>query len=162
MPIHLPTRKLNIFESLKRTLLYLCSFLCLAGCGPKNTDDEIPLVPVNFYVDLNVNTSLPLNNLGGYIYRTEGNKGIVIIHNYNDAFLAIERTCSYHPYDSCNLITMDNNGLELKCGKYNGNDFVPCCGSKFTMEGYVNKGPATRPLRSYSVTKNGSQLHVTN
>lgn len=139
----------------------LLAFL-FAGCGDKNKDDDIPVVPVNINIDLNINSSAPLNNVGGYIYVTGGNKGIIVFHNFDNNFLAIERTCSYHPYDSCNLITMDNSGLVLKCGRYDGNNFITCCGSAFTIEGFASKEPATRPLRQYNVTKTANQLRIFN
>ncbi len=131
-------------------------------CGSKNKDDEIPVVPVNIYLDLNINSSVPLNIIGGYLYITGGNKGIIVFHNFDDSYSAIERTCSYHPYDSCNLITMDISGLVLKCGKYTGSNFTNCCGSAFSIEGYVSKSPATLPLRMYTVLKSSNQLHITN
>lgn len=133
-----------------------------ARCGNKTKDDEIPLVPVNIYLDLNVNSNAPLNLPGGYINISGGNKGILVFHNFDDTYIAFERTCSYHPYDACNLITMDNSGVVLLCGKYNGNTFEPCCGSQFTIEGYVSKGPATRPLRTYTVNRSGNQVHIYN
>jgi hypothetical protein len=146
---------------LNKYLTALAFCLLLVQCG-RNNDDEIPSVPVNIYLDLNINSSLPLSTMGGYIYINGGNKGIIVFHNFDDNYLAIERTCSYHPYDACNLVTVDNSGIIYKCGKYNGSDFEPCCGSEFSIEGYVNKSPATRPLRTYSVSKSGNSLHIFN
>ena len=147
---------------MNKILFYTILTSIILSCGNKNKDDDIPVTPVNIYIDLNINTSAPLSVPGGFIYITGGNKGIIIFHNFDDNFLAIERTCSYHPYDACNLITMDNNGIILKCGKYTGNNFDVCCGSEFTVDGNPSKTPATRPLRLYTVTKNGNQLHVYN
>lgn len=148
--------------NLKYAFVALMTLTLFTQCGNKNKDDEIPVVPVNIYIDLNINTSAPLNTLGGYIYVAGGNKGIILLHNYDDNYLAIERTCSYHPYDSCNLITMDNSGISLKCGSYSGTNFNVCCGSTFTIEGYVSKSPATRPLRTYTVSKSANILHIYN
>lgn len=147
---------------MKKYFLYILIALFVSSCGNKNKDDEIPLTPVNIYIDLNINSSAPLTVLGGYIYVNGGNKGIIVLHNFDDNYLAIERTCSFHPYDACNLITVDNSGVTLKCGKYNGNNFEACCGSEFTLEGYVSKSPATRPLKLYNTVKSGNQLHVFN
>ncbi len=147
---------------IKKIVFYLLLTMPFLSCGNKNKDDEIPVTPVNIYIDLNINSSAPLSVLGGYIYITGGNKGIIVFHNYDDNYSAIERTCSYHPYDACNLISVDNNGVIFKCGKYNGNNFEVCCGSEFTIEGYPTKTPASRPLRLYTVSKTGNQLHVYN
>ena len=149
-------------SQLKYLSLAVLILFLFTQCGGKNKDDEIPVVPVNIYIDLNINTSAPLNTLGGFIYVTGGNKGIILLHNYDDNYLAIERTCSYHPYDSCNLITMDNSGISLKCGSYSGTTFNACCGSAFTIEGYVSKSPATRPLRTYTVSKSSNIVHIYN
>ena len=145
----------------KCILIYILTFL-FAGCGEKNKDDDIPVVSVNILIDLNINSSAPLNTLGGYIYVAGGNKGIIVFHNFDDSYMAIERTCSFHPYDTCNLITMDNSGLILKCGKYSGPTFIDCCGSAFTLEGFASKAPATRPLRLYTVSKSANQLRIFN
>jgi hypothetical protein len=147
---------------MKKFAFYTLVSLLFISCGNKNKDDAIPATPVNIYLDLNINSSAPLSVFGGYIYVPGGNKGIIVFHNFDDNYLAIERTCSYHPYDACNLITMDNNGVILKCGKYNGSTFEACCGSEFSVEGYVNKAPATRPLRLYTVSKSANQLHIYN
>jgi hypothetical protein len=147
---------------MKNCIYIISACFFFFSCGNKNKDDEIPVTPVNIYIDLNLNSSAPLNVLGGYIYISGGNKGIIVLHNFDDNYLAIERTCSFHPYDACNLITMDNNGIILKCGKYNGTNFEACCGSEFTLEGYVSKAPATRPLRLYNVTKSGNSLQIYN
>ncbi len=147
---------------MKKIAFYILFTLFFTRCTNKNKDDEIPVVPVNIYIDLNLNSSAPLNTVGGYIYESGGNKGILVFHNFDDRYLAIERTCSYHPYDTCNLITMDKSGLILKCGKYNGNSFIDCCGSAFTFEGFVSKSPATQSLRTYSAVKSGNSLHIFN
>jgi hypothetical protein len=147
---------------MKKFIFGLLTIVMFVQCGNKNKDDEIPLVPVNIYIDLNLNSSAPLNFLGGFIYVTGGNKGIIVVHNFDDNYLAIERTCSYHPYDACNLITVDSSGIQYRCGKYGVGAFETCCGSAFMLDGFVSKGPATRPLKTYSVLKSANQLHVYN
>ena len=147
---------------MKKYLFCLLLALNFISCGNRNRDDEIPVVPVNTYIDLNLNSSAPLSIMGGYISISGGNKGIIIFHTFADTYVAIERTCSYHPYDPCNLITMDNSGIILKCGKYNGNNFEVCCGSEFTVDGNPSKPPASFPLKFYNTSKSGNMLHVYN
>jgi hypothetical protein len=75
-------------------LLVLTSFL---SC--RKNEDEIPNVPVNIYVNTTDPNFVALNAVGGWVYITGGNRGIVVYRKSQTEFVALERTCSYKPSD---------------------------------------------------------------
>lgn len=142
-------------------LLFATVFL-LCNCK----DDPMDSHPVNpAPVNLTINTDLPsyfhLKNMGGFIYETGGNKGILLIHAYDDNFYALDRACTHNPDWACSLIHVDSSRLNLRCGNYDST-WKPCCDSRFQFDGTVTKGPAKYPLRAYPVSINGSILYVRN
>jgi Rieske Fe-S protein len=129
-------------------------------------DDPMESNPVNpAPVNLTINTDLPsyfhLKNMGGFIYESGGNKGILLIHAYDDNFYALDRACTYNPDWACSLINVDTTRLNLRCGTYD-TVWRPCCDSRFQYDGNVIKGPAKYPLRAYPITISGSILYVRN
>jgi Rieske Fe-S protein len=123
----------------------------------------IPVTPVS----LNINMDLPsyqnLTLVNGYvIFANEGYKGIIVYHSISGEYIAYDRACTYKPTDACSLITPDQSGTFLRCGHYEGTNFVACCASQFSMDGNVLKAPAAYPLKRYTVTQTGNTLTVTN
>ncbi len=127
-----------------------------------NSNSYIPSGPVS----LVINTDLPEYNKlkfrNSYIYQPGGNRGVIVIHNYDDTYVAIERTCSFEPDKTCSRIFVDSTNLTLRCGTFNLNKWEQCCESRFTYSGFVSQGPAQYALRTYNVTLNGSVITVRN
>ncbi len=147
------------------SLLLFFTVLLFTGCVKDNTQANNPVPYVTVNRDLNIDNPqfIKLNQPGGFVYLDgEGFRGIVVIRDYSDQFLAFDRACTYHPDAACAQLIMDKSGLNLLCGKFEGTDFKACCESKFSTNGSVNNGPATFPLRQYHVTKSGSLLSVRN
>jgi nitrite reductase/ring-hydroxylating ferredoxin subunit len=120
----------------------------------KDKKDEIPYVYVNFYININSTLYLNLNNIGGYEYITGGVRGIIIYRRSSDEFMAYERDCPYQPSNDCALIEVDNSAIMA---------VDSCCGSKFLLtDGSVSNGPATRSLKTYQTSFDGTTLHVFN
>ncbi|RYD81381.1 MAG: hypothetical protein EOP53_06505 [Sphingobacteriales bacterium] len=139
--------------------------ILFGGCAKENTqaNNPVPYVTVNRQINMDNPQYIKLNQPGGFVYlNDEGYKGIVVIRDYSDQYLAFDRACTYHPETSCAQLEMDNSGLNLLCGKFEGNEFKPCCESKFSNNGAVINGPATYPLKQYYVSKTGSVLNITN
>jgi Rieske Fe-S protein len=136
-----------------------------SSCAKENTqaNNPVPYVTVNRQINIDNPQYIQLNQPGGYVYLDgEGYKGIVVIRDYADQFLAFDRACTYHPGAACAKLIMDKSALNLICGHYDGNDFEPCCDSKFSTQGAVNNGPATYPLKQYYVSQSGSVLSISN
>ena len=140
-------------------------FLFLLACKQDddgNQQNIIPNVPVNSVV----NTDLPLfqhlRQLGSYQYLDDGYKGIVLLHNYDDQFYALERSCTYHPFDSCAIVEVNEENLNLRCGSKNNGQFKACCASTFQYDGFVGDGPARFPLKRYTIQQSGATLIIRN
>lgn len=137
--------------------------LLLWRCGDDaGGENPVPSAPVN----LTINTDLPsyfhLKNLGGYVYENGGNRGVIIMHGFDDQFYAFDRLCTHLPDLSCSIIHVDSLNLNLRCGTFSDTTWVPCCDSKYQYDGNVLRGPAKFPLRQYPVTFSGATLFVRN
>ena len=153
----------SIHMKVKIILLSIVSVIVFGSCGQNNANiSNIPNVPVNLTLNLDLPQYQDLSFIGQYVYENGGNKGIVVIHHTDGKYYAIERTCSYKPFEPCNNIEVNPEMTRLKCGTTRGGNFEPCCGSQFFMNGQVLQGPATFPLKNYRVQKSGSYLNISN
>jgi len=152
---------------MKRLALLLAIFsVAFFGCSPdniyQNGDCFIPEVVVNE----TINTSLPqyfhLQNMGEFIYLEGGNRGIFLVHNYDDAYYAIERTCTYNSDLACSKIFVDSTSLQLKCGEEKDTGFVECCESRFMFDSRLLQGPARCNLKTYRINASGTTLFINN
>ncbi len=142
----------------KRLLLFTLTLsltaLLIFSCRKKNEYPLIPNVYVNLYIDINSALYNDLNSVGGYLYLTGGNRGILVYRNSIDEFKAFERTCPYDPDKDCARIEVDLSGLFA---------IDSCCFSKFLLlDGSVHNGPSTLPLKQYRTTFDGDFLHIFN
>lgn len=132
---------------------------CKDGAGGEN---PVPAAPVN----LTINTDLPsyfhLKNLGSYVYEEGGNRGVLIMHGFDDRFYAFDRLCTHLPDLSCSIIHVDSMRLNLRCGTFTDTSWTPCCDSKYQYDGNVLQGPAKFPLRQYPVSISGAVIYVRN
>ena len=94
-------------------------------------------------IDLQDPDFVALRAEGGFAYK--GN--YIVINTGNDTFSAFSSQCT-HSGCTVNYSATSNN---LPC---------PCHGSVFSMTGSVLKGPATRSLQKFSVTKTGNVLTI--
>ena len=72
--------------------------------------------------------------------------GAIVINVGNDTYRAVSSVCTH---DGCTV--SQYNGTRMRC---------PCHGAEFTREGAVQKGPATRALPEFPVTRSGNVLEV--
>ena len=137
--------------------------LVLASCDSSSNSGEplVPYAPVNLALDLTNQqyralrlddgvVALPVQGPAG----TGGVKGVLIVRQNANTYLAFERNCPYHPYDACSLVDLDRSSrLFLRDS---------CCDSRFNFAGQVIGGPAVRPLLQYRTSLQGTQLTVFN
>ncbi|MBC8343404.1 MAG: hypothetical protein ISR55_11675 [Bacteroidetes bacterium] len=144
--------------------LLVSSMLLFENCNDTNNDyHDIPDVYVYFTLNLDLPIYNSLTIPGGHFYlNDEGYKGIIMYHNLDDTYLAFERTCTYQPLNDCSTITVDQSGIFMRCGHYDGSDFINCCESTFDMNGFVLKNPALYPLKRYNVSQLGNVLTISN
>ncbi|MBI1307842.1 MAG: hypothetical protein GC181_14660 [Bacteroidetes bacterium] len=137
----------------------------LPACKDNTKQNNYPFIP-NVPVSITINLELPnyyqLQTPGAYTLLDGGHRGIFLVHNFDDQFYAVERTCTYQPDDSCSVIQVDTTKIQLRCGLYSKSGFEECCGSQYSFDGNVIQGPSTYALKLYSVSRNGSLLTVRN
>lgn len=129
---------------------------------PTNGNIFIPNVPVSITVNMELPSHFHLQNLGGFSLLEGGNRGIFLVHNFDDEFYAIERTCTFDPEIECGFIQVDSSNIQLRCGVYESDTFRQCCQSLYSFDGFVLQGPSRFPLRQYQVFRNGNLLTIRN
>lgn len=141
----------------------LVAMLFISACDGDDNNGNISDVHVNLRIDLNNPLYLDLNPYGGYVYIDGvGNRGIVVYHDFSDNYLAYDRICSYEPSNPCSRVEVDESDFFLRCGETVNGDFVPCCSSQFTWDGFPSEGQAIYPLKEYQVFRNGNFLTISN
>jgi nitrite reductase/ring-hydroxylating ferredoxin subunit len=137
------------------TLLGVLTIILLGSCN-KGSNQTMPYVPVDIYV----NTSLPLytnlNIIGGWSYVAGGNDGIILYRQSYDNIVAYERRCTNDAFNACGFSSVDSSNVVVVCA---------CDGSEYSIfDGSLLKGPATVGLFQYRTTYNPDvgDLHVFN
>lgn len=110
---------------------------CTESLGPK--------LPSDLTIDMNQAANSALKSKGGYIF----DSGVIVINTDGNNWVALSSTCTHQ---AC-TITYNPSQMNLPC---------PCHGSVFNLSGGVLRGPAFRPLRTYSVTHKDNMLIVSN
>ena len=138
-----------------RYLLGCAALLPLSSCGDSGPDAQpaIPTAIVNEVINLSTVQAAPLRFDNGYLYLNAGVRGIVVIRQSAQQYLAFERNCPYQPYNACAKVSMDCSGFFLADS---------CCSSRFDLRGQLTSGPATRPLRQYGTSLSGNLLYISN
>ena len=114
---------------------------CLGAC---NNQSAIPSAPsANFSLDLTASSNSALLTKGGYVYQN----GVVVTYTTKGTYVALSQTCPHQ-------------GGTVQYDPSSDTFFCPAHGSDFSDSGSVNTGPAISGLKSYTVTKSGSTLHV--
>ncbi len=128
-------------------------FFLVISCK-KEDASTIPLVTVNLSLSLNNPEFINLQVDNGWTYVSGGSRGIIVYRNSTNDFKAFDRHCPYNPSSSCGLVSVDVTNLV-------GID--DCCGSRFLLSsGQVTQGPASRPLKEYRTSFDGSTLQIYN
>ncbi|HEV7553915.1 MAG TPA: Rieske (2Fe-2S) protein [Kofleriaceae bacterium] len=132
----------------------------ILGCGTDgNTGDDtgvdapvansgVTMCGPNVCVDLSVPATAALNNVDGFLNVTIQGDRIIIIRTDAATFTALSNICTHA---GC-TVRFDGSS-KLNC---------PCHGSIFAISGAVIRGPATRQLKTYTVTFDGANLVTVN
>ncbi len=158
----MPFTSKNIALSTAVTLL-ITGLLSLFACDSNNQRIEnIPKGPVNISIDLNLPSYQHLWGPGTYAYLEGGINGVILTHDFDGAWYAFERTCSFEPLGNCAQIWGDSIEMNLRCGKWNNGQFSSCCGSAFMLSGFPIKGKARARLATYFVTQSANIVQIVN
>jgi Rieske Fe-S protein len=97
-------------------------------------------------VTLSIDAGSPLASIGGAALVQSPNGLILVAHTAADTFAAVTATCTH---ERCTITG------------FTGQAFVcPCHGSRFSTNGAVQNGPATRNLRSFPTQFAGNVLTI--
>ncbi len=147
-------------------VILLCFGFIFHSCNPDDGftgDCFVPEVAVNLTINMNLPEYFRLQNLGEYVEFEAGNRGIYVIHNFDDLFYAVERTCTYESDNECAKVTIDDDLLQLRCGEFtNDTTFVKCCSSTYDFNSAFLTGPTRCNLKTYRVSRGGNSLFVSN
>ena len=158
-------KQVKVFTTMRKLAIILLMGIFVSGCDddtPTNGQVFIPNVPVSITVNMDLPSHFHLQNLGGFSLLEGGHRGIFLVHNFDDEFYAIERTCTFDPDLDCGHIQVDTTNIQLRCGVYENDTFKQCCQSLYGFDGFVLQGPSRFPLKRYNVFRNGSLLTVRN
>ncbi|MDA8930124.1 hypothetical protein N9J89_01805 [Bacteroidia bacterium] len=153
---------------MKKIAFILC---CVAlsfnqSCKPDDPftgDCFIPDAAVNITINMDLPEYFNLRNLGEFVsFESQGHRGVYVIHNFDDIYYAIERTCSYQSDLECARVELDNDILQLRCGSTQDTGFVDCCGSAYNFNSGFISGPTRCNLKTYRVSRSGNSLYVSN
>lgn len=132
-------------------LAILIAIFLLAGC--KENNSVVPLVSVDFSVNINNASYFELTNITGWVYVTGGSRGIIIYRNNIDQFTALDRHSPYNAEEGCRVFVLEDEiTLKDECSE----------SSWLILDGSLISGPAEQPLKQYSTQFNGSILRVYN
>jgi hypothetical protein len=150
-------------------LIFFSLVLLAASCKKDSNNSSaskynpVPLVTVSLQIDMNLPFYSNLNIPGHVVtVNNAGYKGIAIVHDFNDQFLALDLACPYHPTASCAKLTVDHSGLNFICGTYTSNGFLACCDSKYDLDGFKISGSTQYNMKRYTLSKDGTSIYITN
>ena len=135
-------------------LIILLAIVMLTGCkGCRENNSLVPLVSVDFSININDASYFELTSITGWVYVTGGSRGIIIYRNNIDQFTAFDRHAPYNVGDGCRVfVEEDEITLQDECSD----------SSWLILDGSLISGPAEQPLKQYSTNLSGSILRVTN
>ncbi len=123
----------------------------LPACRDNN--NVVPLVNVDFSLNLTEPSLFNLTNITGWIYTSGGSRGILIYRNNIDQFTAFDRHSPFEVENNCQVSVLEDNFTVAD----------PCSESSWLLlDGTILSGPATWPLKQYSTQFNGTILRVFN
>ncbi len=141
-------RRLLVQRVLMGTTVLVLAPGLMTGCEkvavePVNPGLKGPALQSDLLIDLSLSDYAVLNNTGGY----KVVNGIIIVNMGINGFVALASACT-HEGAQVNYSAKSNN---LQC---------PSHGSVFSVTGSVINGPATIALKSYTVSKSGNILTI--
>ncbi|WP_242926475.1 hypothetical protein [Pontibacter vulgaris] len=134
-------------------LLPLLVLLTLFSCSDNSNGPLIPDTLVSEQINVTSLQYPMLRQDGGYAYLQGGYKGIMVVRQNANLYLAFERACPYDPTSSCSGVEADQSNLFI---------VDKCCSSQFNFQGGVMSGPTVYGLKQYKTALSGSILYISN
>ncbi len=119
--------------------------LAVTGCGGGGGSPTAPLGPPPAQAR---QIMLALMDVGQTVAVFDGNQPIAVTRTGASSVVAVSRTCTH---EGCTVLLPERAGATLDC---------PCHGSRFTTQGAVINGPASRPLPTYPARIEGQSVVI--
>jgi hypothetical protein len=144
------------FKKFRAILAFFILIVLFFSCKKTKTLHNVPYVPVNLTININLPSYSGLQGVGGWCYADGGAKGIVIYRQSNSTFVAFDRQSTVDGGDKCDGIVSDSTNYLILDD--------PCGDSQYLMtDGSVYHGPAEYGLRAYRTAFDGNYtLQITN
>ncbi len=134
-------------------LLFIAILILLTQSACRKDNDQVPLVAVNIYINVNEPTNYNLLSIGGHETYVGGSLGILVYRNSLDEFSAFDRHSPYDVESACQVDVLED-GIIVE---------DPCSGSQWVItDGSVIQGPAGANLEQYDTSFNDPILHIFN
>lgn len=149
----------------KRTIILIITFVIVlfSGSCDKLNDSVIPDVPVNLFIDLNIENELTVPG-NAVFFPNFGFGGVIVYCELPGSYYAFDAACTNDISSSCSVVK-DEELEQCPCLLSSPVVTCSCCDSQFSLlgNGSVLKGPAVSPLKPYSIAfMNSSLIRVYN
>ena len=115
------------------------------GSAPQLTTVNAPVA--NGVATVSVDAGSPLATVGGAALVRTSVRDLLVARTAQDAFTALTATCTH---EACTITGFQSSAF-----------VCPCHGSRFSTNGTVVNGPATRALQTFATQFAGSTLTIT-
>ena len=133
--------------------ILLILLLSQATCD--NRVQNIPYIPVNFDINLDLPAYNTLTFPSEHLLLEGGSKGLIVYAYTSDQFVVLDRHSTFDINLGCR-VNVDSDGLMIS-------DESDCSESKWLIiDGSVSQGPALLPLHRYNTSWNPPILSVYN
>lgn len=137
----------------KYILILIVGVVTVGADGCKKKNDQVPLVPVDFYINVNEPQAFDLSAVTGWMYVTGGSQGIIVYRNTTEEFSAYDRHAPINIEEECQVQVNEDNIIIQD----------PCSNSRWLIiDGSLIEGPAIQSLESYNTVFVDPVLHVYN
>jgi hypothetical protein len=136
---------------MKKFILFIAVVLVVVGC--RDRQSQIPVVSVNFSININEPQFFDLSVPTGYVYVIGGSQGIIVYRINETDFIALERHSPVNPEDDCQVIVAED-GVIIE---------DPCSNARWLInDGSVVDGDNSFALRTYETSFNNPILYIFN
>ena len=147
------TKILNTINTFCQLIVISFSLFSISSCKDEE-NNNIPLVQVDFVINIDDPDYLNLKTIGGSVEVIGGSRGILLYRLSNETINAFDRHCTFQPSNTCAIISADPSSITAT---------DHCCGSVFLLStGDVSQPPASTPLKQYNTNFDGTTLRVFN
>lgn len=136
---------------MKKFFLFIAVVLVVVAC--RDRQSQIPVVAVNFSININEPQFFDLSVPTGYAYVIGGSQGIIVYRINETDFVALERHSPVNPENDCQVVVAEDGVIVED----------PCSNARWLInDGSVVDGDNSFALRTYETSFNNPILYIFN